>query len=344
MTERDSDEQQEWMVNILDNLQEGIIVCDIDGHIVIANQAAKRFFPDPKKLQNGRSIYETCIKESLEQTLVLLGRKQKEGKRLSASLGVYDFACAVAESGALVNCRLMLCSRQTATDLGFVLSFDVRSFEDTAFKSRHTPLCSSVENLRTPLANLRAAAENLVTHPDMAPVMRRAFENVIAQESIILTEQFEALAAESRSQTLQQSHQVDISSADIANCLQYKCKDTSTSLLQSGIPVWLHADSLLLLSSLDFLLNCIINFTSASHLKIEAVRADSCMYLDFLWQGEPIPAAEIESWRDQPLDNVGVKNISLAEVLEMHNSDIWSKHHDQSGWSMVRIPLPIASR
>jgi DNA polymerase-3 subunit epsilon len=181
-------------------------------------------------------------------------------------------------------------------------------------------------------------------HTDMAPVMRSAFENIIAQESLTLTEQFEALAAESRSQALQQSCHVDIYSADLTSCLQYRCIDTGTSLTETAPPLWIHADSLLLLPALDFLLHRILDFSSASQVNIEVIRRDAKMYLDLIWQGDPVPAAEIESWRDQSLADMSAGNITMAEVLERHNSDIWSKRYSRPGWSLVRMPLPISSR
>ncbi len=64
---------------ILHTLQEGVIVCDGEGRIVFANQTVQQFFHNRKVIEVGRSIYDACTRESIQQTLDFLRQRAEQG-------------------------------------------------------------------------------------------------------------------------------------------------------------------------------------------------------------------------------------------------------------------------
>ena len=340
-----ADGWNDLLTAILHTLHEGVIVCDGDGRIVFANQAVQRFFHNSEVIEAGRSIYDACTRESIEQTLALL--RQRAGQETLTLSDPKDtcFACAISDTGLLVNCRLGLLPPAGGEAAGFIALFGPASWKEGRRRSSGNGLGGAVEGFRPPLANLRAAAESLIAHPEMAPVMRSAFENIIAQESVALSTQFEALAEESRSLSLQQSFLVDIYSSDLINSLRHAFRnETGTTLKEIGVSHWLRADSLLLLRSLIFFVQRIIDLFSVKILEIETIAKAERLYLDLIWVGEPVPATEIESWRGESLFDENMTAISVAEVLERHNSDVWSSLHERSGRAVVRVPVPASTR
>ena len=335
----------DWLNAILHTLKEGVIVCDGEGRVLFANQAVQQFFQDQKVFETGRSIYDFCTRESIEQTLVFLRQRKGVDKRTFSGPDAKTFACAIPDTGLLVNCRISLLPPAAGLAAGFVILFDPVSQKEGKTGQTGSGLGVLVEGFRPPLANLRAAAESIITHPEMAPVMRSAFENIIAQESVALSTQFETLAEEARALALRQSFLVDIYSKDLIDSLRHAFKDeTGTVLKEIGPSRWLRADSLLLLRSLTFFVQRIIDLFSVELLEIETVAKAERLYLDLIWAGEPVPAAEIESWRSQSLFDESMSAISVAEVLERHNSDVWSSFHERPGRAMVRVPVPVSSR
>jgi len=339
-----ADDWNDLLTAILYTLQEGVIVCDGVGRILFANQAVQQFFHNRKVIEAGCSIYDACTRESIVQTLDFL--RQREGPGTQTFSGFKDkrFACAIPDTGLFVNCRLSLLPA-AGLAAGFVILFDPVSQKEGKTGQSGSGLSVLVEAFRSPLANLRAAAESLITHPEMAPVMRSAFESIIAQESVALSAQFETLAEETRALSLRQSFLVDIYSKDLIDSLRHAFRDeTGTALVEIGTSHWLRADSLLLLRSLIFFVQRIIDLFSVPLLEIEAVAKAQRLYLDLIWAGDPVPAAEIESWRSQELFDDSMTAISVAEVLERHNSDVWSSFHERPGRAMVRVPVPVSSR
>ncbi len=330
---------------ILHTLQEGVIVCDGEGRIVFANQTVQQFFHNRKVIEVGRSIYDACTRESIQQTLDFLRQRAEQGTQSLSDSKDKGFACAIPDTGVLVNCRLGLLPPAAGLAAGFVMLFDPVSRQEEKPGQSEGGLGGKVEGFRSPLANLRAAAESLITHPEMAPVMRSAFESIIAQESVALSTQFENLAEEARALSLKQSFLVDIYSKDLIGSLRHAFRDTpGTALKEVGASYWLRADGLLLLQSLIVFVQRIIDLFSVELLEIETVAKGERLYLDLIWTGEPVPAAEIESWRNQSLSDESMGGISVAEVLERHNSDVWSSVHERPGRAMVRVPVPVSSR
>jgi DNA polymerase-3 subunit epsilon len=203
--------------------------------------------------------------------------------------------------------------------------------------------CNSIEKLRGPLANLKAAAENLLAYPDMSPVMRSAFENVIGQESVSLTRTFDDLADLCREVPAGRSNpgptdgaalvgrMLALAGSSLELTQPVKC-DSQNVMVDDR---WLQQ---LLLSLYDFLVGNKISLTEI-HFYPEAT--GRFIYLDLLWEGQPLNAADIEEWRRLPLSKVA-GSPSGADILRSHGIDLWSQMAEKSSLSLVRLPLPLA--
>jgi len=129
---------------------------------------------------------------------------------------------------------------------------------------------------------------------------------------------------------------------DLVAGLQHTFRDRyrAAALVEIGTPHWLRADGRLLLMSLNFFVRRIMDLFAVPLLEIETVAKAKRLYLDLIWTGQPVPAAEIEAWRGHSLAD----GPTVAEVLARHNSDVWSSLHERPGRAMVRIPVPASSR
>jgi DNA polymerase-3 subunit epsilon len=199
-----------------------------------------------------------------------------------------------------------------------------------------------VEELRSPLANLRAAAENISTHPDISPVMRSAFENIILQESTILSDAFQALADTSRRAVQSTLHHTVLSCRALLDSLCKKISAGSNITVScSGRPCSLIADRDDILLLLEFLVNKIAENRNISSVSCEVSPEETHVYLDLVWLGSPFSPAEIETWqRERLLEDTNSRTVGA--ILKEHDSDIWSSNHSTKGKSLLRIPLPIS--
>ena len=315
--------------DLFEQVREGVIICDRAGSVLAANRSAGQ--------QLGRSTFETI---GLGELFAgpYLARACTYVQKTPGS--IIDLLCLERDGNYLFDCRLRWYGVETVDAPFYLLTFSPAQYADNTLLSDGRR-CDSIGKLRGPLANLKAAAENLLSHPDMSPVMRSAFENVIGQESVSMTRTFDDLADLCRDVPAGRSNVAPSDGAALVGrvlalsgsslMVQSKC-DSLNILVDER---WLQQ---LLLSLYDFLLE---NQITLEEIHYYPEATDRFIYLDLLWQGQPLNAADIEEWRRLPLSRVA-GSPSGADILRSHGSDLWSQNGDKSGLALVRLPLPIA--
>jgi DNA polymerase-3 subunit epsilon len=317
--------------DLFEQVREGVKLSDAAGAVLTANRAARR--------QLGRtSLAATALAELLAGPYLaraLVYVQQSPGKSI-------DFLCPARDAEHLFACRLCWYGGAPVDYPFYLLTFS------QALSAENPRLADgrrgdAIVKLRGPLANLKAAAENLLTYPEMSPVMRSAFENVIAQESVSLTRTFDDLADLCREIPAGLSKPAPINGAALVDRmlalagssreLRQLGKDDSRKVL--GDERWLQQ---LLLSLYDFLAGNNISLTA---IQFQPEATGRFIYLDLLWEGEPLHAAAIEEWRRLPLSEVA-GSPSGADILRSHGSDLWSQKAAKPGLALVRLPLPLA--
>ena len=338
-----AEQQTGRLETVLRELNEGVVVCDVQGRILLYNPAAMRILGHNAPLGLGRSLYNLCARASVEHTLGLLRHRSHEGRGDDERDA--DFVCGTADQSALLRCRMRLLPAGSELESGFVIAFEDVTRQIDALTQRDNLLRRLVDGLRGPLANLRAAAENLVTYPDMDEDTRTAFKAVIAEESTVLSQRLDEVGQESRVLVGSQWLMADVYSADVIQSVIRRLEQhEGLTAVMTGVPLWVHANSHALMVLLEHLLRRIHGATGVREFDIETLMGDRRVYLDLLWKGEPIKESELNQWLPDTLrDAVGA--LTVRDVVEIHGGDLWSQvHRRREGYSLLRIPIPASSK
>ncbi|KEA62700.1 DNA polymerase III epsilon subunit [Marinobacterium lacunae] len=318
---------QQELESLLQVLDLPLLICDAHQRLLLFNPAAQKLFHDQPALGLGRQVSQLLPHTSLSEAL---GQLPADGSPRQLLLP--------AESRWL-RCELR---RLGARHGGAMIVLHDSTTELESEQEWRRALARLLPRLRGHTGALGSAAEALA-HIENNRSLQQRFEQAIGDESKALTELVNDLTRVLESQQLRRSSLEETWSNDLFSTLQERLTAQAITLTAIGIPVWIRVDGPALLSMLHLLIQNLSRELNVSSLDIEALLGNQRVYLDLIWQGDPLNQQLLSHWRELPLFESELSP-RVFDVLSQHDSDLWSLKRPGDNRACLRLPIPASSR
>lgn len=336
---------------LMGQIADGVIVCNLDGQILLYNAQARALFGESggSEVGLGRSVFALLDRGQIGHALESLLAASE-----AAAAAPAKFVTATRE-GRLLRVLLTAVPAPHGVDrggpvlLGYLLTLaDVTETLQTG-KRQARQWRQLIERSRAGLGAIRAAVETLSQFPEMDEAQRARFIAAIHEESLRLSEALQQASA-TLPENLTQTTAADVlRGEDLLVSLRRGLEETAgvRCHIECVEPVWVKVDGFGLRLGLAHLARRLRERLGvlAPTLRIgpaDGESAESWLALDLCWSGAPLPAGLLAEWEHQSIGEPGGDPLTLAKLVERHGGEIWASHDGEQAAGCIRWMLPRA--
>jgi len=350
------EEEKNRLAALMSELAQAVVVCNLDGRILLYNNRARLQFKalaqGPTSVSGGaliglgRSIHSILEKSQVDHAQEVIRQRLTAGKTAISNF------ITTTRGGQLLRAQMVpvlaAAGREgEAAMSGYVLTVEniTRSIDQEA--RRDQVLHSLTEGSRSALGNIRAAVANLTDYPDMEAELRERFVQVVADEAAKMSQRLDQTMGEFSDSMKTRWPLEDILGIDIIAAAQRRIDDklklpTKTEELDDAL--WVKADSYSLVFALVYLAGKLQDHYEPRELRFRLSSAGKLAYLDLIWAG---PAMSSETFYTWEMDTMQIGSettpLSLRDVIDRHGGEVWYQREKAAHRAYFRFVLPVAT-
>ncbi|NJN92948.1 MAG: PAS domain-containing protein [Anaerolineales bacterium] len=343
------EEEKNRLVALMSELTEGVLVCNVEGRILLYNNRARQMLGQvsvhsPKNgaggfVGLGRSVFglidRTPIMHALEE---LSYRSEKQNTNL-----VSHFV-TTATNGQLIRVHIASVLDQHKEISGFILTLEDITRQSQASNRRDILLKSLTEGIRASLASIRAAIETIEEYPEMDAVKLNQLKKIIYDESLNLSTRVNQTTTEYAEDIKAGWQLEEMLSSDLLWAIQRRFEDklgiyTRVDVNEENL--WLKVDSYSVVQAMTYIMRQLQTEAGVKEVTFRLKGAGRLAALDLMWSGSAIDMDTLWAWQNQSLIAEGEGSpLTLREVAERHGSEAWCQTDKTTNMAYYRLLLP----
>ncbi|MBA2445203.1 MAG: PAS domain-containing protein [Nocardioidaceae bacterium] len=324
------EEERHRLATLMAELAVAVLVCNVDGQILLWNAAARSVLNDETAVGLGRSIFGIVDRDLLEHAVERI-HKDSASSHVTTTL----------HGGQLLQVQVATVQGADGLVTGFVLLLEDLTDRIKISTQRDELLRELTEGTRASLGSIQAAIETVVDYPDMEAAERQQFVGIVREESHRLGRQVEQWVAESTAYLGADWVTTEMGGADllavVAGALERE--GTVVSVQPPADPPWVKVDSHGLARAVAHLAERLREQHGVDALRLDLTRVGGHAQLEATWTGEAPDSDEFETWLDQELTGGAAPNV--RELIARHGGEVWSGGTAE-GAPHLRLLLPVA--
>lgn len=351
------EEEKNRLAALMSELAMGVLVCNLDGRILLYNNRARLQFKalaqGPTSASGGaliglgRSIFAILERGQITHALENIQHRLRKGSAEPVS----NFITST-RSGQLLRAQMapVVGTAEEGGEVpvtGYVLTIEniTRSFERET--ERDKVIHSLSDGSRPALASLRAAAEMIKEHADMDAETRERFVGVIQEESSRMSQLLDRTMSEFADSLKTRWPLEDVLGADLLAAAarrletQLKLPVKNESIDED---LWIRVDSFSLLQAITFLASRLQDHYDIRELRFRLSSEGRMGFVDLIWSGVPVSSETLYTWEMEPMTiGAEVNPLTLRDVIDRHGGEIWFQREKAAHRLFFRLVLPVAA-
>jgi DNA polymerase III subunit epsilon len=334
------EEERDRLAAVMSELTRAVVVCNLDGRILLYNEAAAELLGGERAgaVGLGRSLFGVLDRSLVAHALEELGERAER----DAERPVARFAAPLGE--AVLRIELAPVRDREGETRGFVLTAEDVTAAAERSSRRDALLRSLSEGARASLANLRAAAEAMLDWGELDAAERARFLEIVREEAVQLSERVEEALAASAELLEGQWTLDEMRGSDLLAALRRAlARGTGLRVRADPAPdeeLWFAVDSYSLGWALVAAAERLTETQGVSELDLALGRDAQHARLDLRWRGVRLGPDFQREWEERSLSaGNGGPPFTVREVLSRHGAEAWSTALDD-GRALLRVVLP----
>ena len=352
------EEEKNRLAALMSELALGVVVCNLDGRILLYNNRARLQFKalaqGPTSMSGGaliglgRSIFSMLERAQITHALENIRLRLVKG----SAEPVANFI-TTTRTGQLLRAQMapVLTAPEgedrTPVVTGYVLTIEniTKSFEREA--QRDQVLQSLTDGSRSSLGNIRAAVETLIDSPDMELAYRERFVGIIDEETARMSERLQKTMNEFADSLKTRWPLEDVLGIDVVSAAQRRIEDrlklaTKSESLDDSL--WIRADSFSLIQAITFLASRLQDHYDIRELRFRLLAEGQMAFIDLIWSGTPVSSETLYTWELESMTVGGdTSPLTLRDVAQRHGGEIWYQREKAAHRAFFRLVLPVAA-
>ncbi len=356
------EEEKNRLAALMSELAQSVVVCNDEGRILLYNARAMQLLRKPldgppgggrghSLVGLGRSIFAIFDRNLIIHALESISpREGRDSSRPAANF------VATAPAGQLVRVQMAAVqasprgsTREDAAGgiTGFVLVLEDITRRIETGNRRDLLLQTLTQGTRASLGSVRAAVETIVAFPEMDKEAQGRFIGIIGDEAKRLSAKLDQTVGEFADSMRTEWPLEDMRGADLIAAAQRRIESklglpTKTEAVDGSI--WLNVDSYSLLQGMTYLASRLREEFGVREVRFALEPAGALAHLDLIWTGAPLGSETTMSWQTDSMDLGGEAcPLTLKQIVERHNAEIWYQIHKPSHREFFRIAIPVTN-
>jgi DNA polymerase-3 subunit epsilon len=368
------EEEKNRLAALMSELAMGVVVCNLDGRILLYNSRARLQFKalaqGPTSMSGGaliglgRSIFSILERGQITHSLENIQQRLRKGSaeptanfitttrggqllraQMAPVLGRGDSAPASGSDAPDAEAINPIVNEMQVT--GYVLTIEniTRNFEREA--QRDQALQTLTDGNRAALGNIRAAVETLLDSPEMDAEMRERFMRVISDEASAMSARLDATMNRFADSLKTRWPLEDVLAIDILAAAARRIEDKLKLPIkheEEDASLWMRVDSFSLIQAITFLASRLQDHYEIRELRLRLDADGKMVFLDLIWSGTTVSSETLYTWELEPM-TVGNETspLTLRDVVDRHGGEIWYQREKAAHRAFFRIVLPAAA-